>query len=651
MVPAKRAIARGAVEYPLTSSMKDVIVSNQADTTSRQAAAASVGPPAGPDAKSRRSLKPLLALKDYLFRHPGMLAAMLVAIVLSAGAMLTVPVAMRSMIDHGFSGDKSGNIDRYFAFLLGIGVVLALASSARFYCVNWLGERVVADIRRDVFKHLSSLSPAFFEQTQSGELMSRLTADTTQIKSAAGSAISQALRNLMMLTGAFSMMIVTSPKLSVLVMVAIPVIVLPLMAYGRAVRDLSRSAQDTLAEASAYAAENLGAIRTMQAFTYEAHVLGRFTQAVDRSFAAALARMRARSGLSALVIFLAFASVVGVLWYGATDVVAGRMTGGHLGQFVIYALFAAGAVAELSEVWGEVQQAAGAAERLMELLNVTPDIQSPANPVPLPLVAASGPRMGRLEFRNVSFSYAGRGDAKALHDISLVVEPGETVAIVGPSGAGKSTLFNLALRFYDPQSGQVLVDGIAAPKADLTALRRRFAVVPQDIALFAETIGENIRYGAIDAAEADVERAAKAAQAHQFITELPEGYATKIGERGLTLSGGQRQRIAIARAILRNAPILLLDEATSALDGENEHLVQQALEPLMTGRTTLVIAHRLSTVQQADRIVVLDKGRIVEQGTHAALVAGSGLYRRLSELQFRGLPGAEPAVERLQRKA
>ncbi len=598
--------------------------------------------------KPRRSLKPLTGLKTYLFRYPRMLAAMLVAIVLSAGSMLSVPMAVRNMIDNGFSGVPGGSIDRYFIMLFLLGGLLALASSWRYYCVNWLGERVVADIRRDVFQHLAALSPAFFERTQSGELMSRLTADTTQIKTASGSAISQALRNLMMLLGAFAMMVITSPQLSMLVLVAIPLIVLPLMAYGRSVRTLARNAQDTLAEASAYAAENLGAVRTMQAFTYEGHVLARFSAAVDRSFDAALARMRARSGLTAVVIFLAFASVVGVLWYGASEVVAGRMTGGRLGQFVLYALFAAGAVAELSEVWGEVQQAAGAAERLMELLTVEPDIRSPANPVPLLALAAGATKIGRLEFQDVSFAYQGRGEAKALHGISLTIEPGETVAIVGPSGAGKSTLFNLALRFYDPQAGRVLVDGVDAKAADLTELRQRFAVVPQDIALFAETIAENIRYGAAAASDDDVERAARAAQAHEFIAALPEGYATRIGERGLTLSGGQRQRIAVARAILRDAPILLLDEATSALDGENEHLLQQALEPLMRGRTTLVIAHRLATVQRADRIVVLDKGRIVEQGTHQSLVAAGGLYRRLSELQFRvgeTVPISERAAE------
>ena len=469
---------------------------------------------ASPTDKPRRSLKPLAGLKSYLFRYPRMLAAMFVAIVLSAGAMLSVPMAVRNMIDNGFSGAPGASIDRYFIMLLLLGGLLALASSARFYCVNWLGERVVADIRRDVFQHLSALSPAFFERTQSGELMSRLTADTTQIKSAAGSAISQALRNLMMLSGAFAMMVITSPHLSMLVLVAIPLIVLPLMAYGRSVRTLARNAQDTLAEASSYAAENLGAVRTMQAFTYEGHVLARFSAAVDRSFDAALARMRARSGLTAVVIFLAFASVVGVLWYGASEVVAGRMTGGRLGQFVLYALFAAGAVAELSEVWGEVQQAAGAAERLMELLTVAPEIQSPATPVALPALSMGAAKIGRLEFQDVVFAYQGRGEPRHCTGISLAIEPGETVAIVGPSGAGKSTLFNLALRFYDPQSGRVLIDGVDAKAADLTQLRQRFAIVPQDVALFAETIAENIRYGAAGASDADIERAARAAQAH-----------------------------------------------------------------------------------------------------------------------------------------
>ena len=425
-------------------------------------------------------------------------------------------------------------------------------------------------------------------------------------------------------------MVITSPKLAGLVLVAIPLIVLPLMAYGRAVRRLSARAQDTLADATAYAADNLGNVRTMQAYSNEPAVIARYGGAVGRAFEAALQRMQARAGLTALVIFLVFASVVGILWFGARDVLAGTMSGGRLTQFMLYAAFAAGALAELSEVWGEVQQAAGAAERLIQLLGVPNEIASPASPKPLP-----SPARGAIEFDGVCFSYPSRPDALALDGVSFKIAPGETVAIVGPSGAGKSTLFSLLLRFYDPASGAILVDGVKTTEADLEQLRRRFALVPQEVAMFADTVRDNIRYGAPAASEADVIAAARAAHAHEFIVALPQGYDTPLGERGITLSGGQRQRIAIARAILRDAAILLLDEATSALDAESETLLQQALEPLMAGRTTLVIAHRLATVQRATRILVLDKGRIIEEGTHATLLANGGLYRRLSALQFR----------------
>lgn len=461
--------------------------------------------------------------------------------------------------------------------------------------------------------------------------MSRLTADATQIKAAAGTALSQALRNAIMLIGALVMMFVTSPGLSAMVLVAIPAIVLPLVAYGRVVRRLSREAQDSLAEASAYASENLLAVRTMQAFAHERAVTSRFGNAVEQSFESARRRLKARAGLTAMAIFLVVASITGVLWYGASSVVSGEMTGGRLGQFVLYALFAAGAMAELSEVWGEMSQAAGAAERLSELMAEVPEIRSPANPVALPI-----PPKGEIELSNVSFAYASRPDTHALADFTLRVAPGETVAVVGPSGAGKSTVFALLLRFFDPQTGRVAVDGIDVRDADLDALRQRIALVPQDVALFADTIAANIAYGSAGASEAAIEAAAKAAQADIFIRELPEGYQTRLGERGVTLSGGQRQRIAIARAILKDAPILLLDEATSALDAENEVLVQRALERVMQGRTTLVIAHRLATVQKADRIIVMDEGHIVEEGTHTRLAKASGLYSRLAELQFGG---------------
>ena len=577
-----------------------------------------------------------MGLAPYLLRYRGTIVLAVVALLTSATAMLAVPTAVRRMIDFGFSGTDSGLIDRYFMMLIAIGAVLAVASSARAYFVNWLGERVVADLRTEVFRHLSTLGPAFFERTHSAEVMSRLTADTTLMKAAAGTALSQSLRNAIMLTGALVMMLVTSAKLSLLVLVAIPLIVFPLMGYGRSVRSLTRRAQDTLAEASAYAAENLSAVRTMQAFTHEKAAGDRFAAAVETSFEAARDRLKARAGLTAVVIFLIVGSVVGVLWYGASAVVSQEMSGGRLGQFVLYALFAGGALAELAEVWGEVQQAAGAAERISELLATEPEIRSPLVPVPLPV-----PARGAISFRDVTFTYPGR-NVPALSALNLRVAPGETVALVGPSGGGKSTVLNLALRFYDPQSGRVEIDGVGVHEADVAALRRRMSMVPQDVALFADTVFENIRYGSPDADLAAVERAAKMAQADGFIRALPAGYDTRLGERGVSLSGGQRQRIAIARAILRDAPILLLDEATSALDAASEQDVQRALEAVMAGRTTIVIAHRLATVQKADRIVVIEDGRIVEEGTHAMLSRAGGLYARLAELQF--VRGAEEAA-------
>jgi len=570
-----------------------------------------------------------MSLVPYLRRYPWALAGGLAALIVSAAAMLVLPFAVRGMIDQGFTGSNGHVIDRWFLALMLFGFVLALSSSSRVYIVNWLGERVVADLRSDVFRHVTTLGPSFFERTHSGEVMSRLTADTTQLKSVAGNTLSQALRNAIMLIGALIMMIVTSGQLSGLTLLAIPAIVLPMVIFGRVVQRLSRRAQDTLAEASAYAAENLSAVRTMQAFAHENVVADRFGTAVERSFDAARNRLKARAGLTGLAIFLTVASITAVLWYGASSVVKGEITAGTLSQFLLYALFAAGALAELAEVWGEVATGAGSAERLTELLAIKPEIVSPPNPKPLPT-----PARGELEFRDVSFLYPSRPNFSALAGISFKVAPGETVALVGPSGAGKTTVFNLALRFYDPSNGEILLDGVPLREADVAQIRARISLVPQDVALFADTVAENIRYGTRNASIQDVARAASAAQAAEFIEALPQGYETRLGERGVQLSGGQRQRLAIARAILKNAPVLLLDEATSALDAENERLVQRALESVMKTRTTIVIAHRLATVQKADRILVLDNGRIIEEGRHSDLVRRNGAYARLAELQF-----------------
>ncbi|MGE3147377.1 MAG: ABC transporter transmembrane domain-containing protein [Pseudorhodoplanes sp.] len=575
-----------------------------------------------------RRLRPLSRLLPYIARYRWRAACALVALLMAALATLAVPLAVRRMIDFGF-GDERALIDSYFAVMAGVVAVLALASAMRFYLVTTLGERIVADLRSETFAHITALSIAFFDRARSGELISRLTADTTQIKAAVGSSISVALRNLVLFTGAGAMMVVTSPKLSGFVLAVIPVIVLPLVAFGRAVRQRSRLAQDKLADASAYAAEQIGAVRTLQAFTSERAAIAHYASAVDGAYEAARQSTLSRAVLTAIAIFLVFASVILVLWIGAQDVLSERMTPGRLSQFVLYAVFAAGALGELSQVWGEVSQAAGAAERLFEVLATRPQVVAPARPTPLPQ-----PARGEVAFEEVRFAYAANPALNALDGVSFRVGQGEKVAIVGPSGAGKSTIFHLILRFYDPNSGTVRFDGVPVAQADPQALRRRIALVPQETAIFAESIFDNIRFGRPEADDAEIERAAEMAAANDFIRRLPQGYRTLIGERGVTLSGGQRQRIAIARAILRDAPLLLLDEATSSLDAESETLVQAALERLMQGRTTLVIAHRLATILSCDRILVMEHGRIVEEGTHDSLVARGGLYARLAKLQF-----------------
>jgi ATP-binding cassette subfamily B protein len=592
------------------------------------------------DAQRRRrgQLRPLARLTPYLARYRGKVAGAVFFLVLAAVTTLSVPLAVRRMIDRGFTHSDSTFIADYFAALIGIAAVLALASAGRYYFVITLGERVVADLRRDVFTHVTRLSASFFDQAQSGEIVSRLTADTTQIKAAVGPTASVALRNIILSIGALAMMIYTSPKLSGLVIAAIPVIVVPLIAFGRSVRRRSRQAQDTLAEATAYASEQIGAMRTLQAFTNEAMAAGRFGRAVEGAFRAAQSSILARAFLTFLAIFMIFASVVAVLWFGSADVLSGRMTPGTLSQFLIYSVIAASALGSLSEVWGDLSIAAGAAERISEILNEKPAIAAPVRPVPMP-----ADPLGAVQFENVSFAYPTRTSQAAVAELSLAARSGETVAVVGPSGAGKSTIFSLILRFYDPDAGTVRIDGVDLRDADPHEARARIAIVPQEVTIFAATVRENIAFGRPGAPDMEIEQAAKDALADEFIRAMENGYVSLVGERGVMLSGGQRQRIAIARAILRDAPILLLDEATSALDAQSETLVQTALERLMKGRTTLVIAHRLATVLKADRILVMDKGRIVEEGTHRSLVAKGGIYARLAKLQFE--QGAE-AFER-----
>ena len=588
------------------------------------------------DRPRSRSLGPLRALVPYLRPYRGVLVLALLALLVAAAAMLALPIALRFLIDSGISSKSSDTIDQYFVAFLAAAAVFGVFAALRFYLVSWLGERVVADMRSAVYARVIRMDPAFFEVTRIGEVLSRLTADTTLVQSIAGVNLSITLRSALSLIGSLVMLGVTSLKLTAYLVVLIPVVIVPLIVLGRRVRRLSRTSQDRIADTSSIADETLNAVQTVQAFTLEQINTDRFDVAVEDSFVAAVRRTKTRSTLTALATMLIFGAITFVLWQGAHAVVRGEMTGGELGQFLLYAGYVAIAAASLSEMWGEVQRAAGAMERLLELENAQPTIQAPAQPVALPV-----PGRGELSFEQVTFRYPSRPEAKALDGFDLQVRKGETVAFVGPSGAGKSTTFQLLLRFYDPESGRVLIDGVDVSQADPLAVRSRIGLVPQDTVLFAASARENIRYGRPGASDADVEEAAKAAAADEFLRKLPEGYDTFLGERGTRLSGGQRQRIAIARAILRDPPILLLDEATSALDAESERLVQAALDHLMQGRTTIIIAHRLATVLQADRIVVMDHGRIVAQGTHAELVRGNELYARLAALQFADGTGTE----------
>jgi ATP-binding cassette subfamily B protein len=576
-----------------------------------------------------RNLQPLRALLPFILRYPVMLLAAFIALIMATLATLALPVAVRFMIDNGFSGADTASIDRYFLAMLAVAIMLGLASATRFYFVSWIGERVTADLRRAVYDHITLQSPAFFEVTRTGEVLSRLTADTVLIKTVVGSSASIALRNAFMFIGSAIMLVYTSPALSGLAALTLPAVIVPMIAVGRLVRRLARASQDRIADTSAHAGETISSMQIVQAFTHEAEDRRVFGAAVESSFQTAQLRVLARAAMTAIAIVLVFGGVVGILWVGAQNVLAGEMSGGLLSQFILYAVLCATSIGALSEVWGEVQLAAGATERLVEILEVEPQIKAPENPKPLPK-----PVTGQIVFDKVTFQYPTRPQISALSDFSLTVEPGETVALVGASGAGKSTVFQLLSRFYDPQQGCVQIDNTDIRALSPQDVRSVLSLVPQETTIFAKTARDNIRFGCPDASDADVMAAAQAAQADGFLSRLPKGYDTQLGERGVTLSGGQRQRLAIARAILRDAPILLLDEATSALDAESETLVQRALGHLMAGRTTLVIAHRLATILKADRIIVMDEGRVVAQGTHDSLLAQGGVYARLAELQF-----------------
>lgn len=582
-----------------------------------------------------KSLRPLRALWPFLAPYPWVLAAGATALLIASGAQLALPIALKGLVDKGMAAASGATVNTYFAGFLGVAVVFGVFAALRFYVVTWLGERVVADLRTAVYQRVIQMDPTFFEVTRTGEVLSRLTTDTTLVQSISGVGLSIALRSTVSLVGSLILLAITNLKLLSLILIGIPVVLIPIITLGRRLRRLSRRSQDRVADTSGLAGETLNAIQTVQAFALEQLNVKRFSGAVEDSFHVAVERTRVRAWLTAIATILIFGAITLVLWFGARQVLAGHMTGGELAQFLLLAVYCGTAAASLSEMWSEVQRAAGAMERLVELQRAVPAIVAPEHPLAMPAAAPGQRTAGHIRFDAVSFRYPSRPDQDALRNFDLTIEPGETVAFVGPSGAGKSTTFQLLLRFYDPSAGKVRIDGVDISLADPKAVRQRIGLVPQDTVLFGASARENISYGRPGASDAEIEAAAKAAAADEFLRELPQGYDTFLGERGMRLSGGQRQRIAIARAILRNPPILLLDEATSALDSQSERLVQDALERLMQSRTTIIIAHRLATVRKADRIVVLDDGAIVAQGRHEELMQSSPLYAGLATLQFR----------------
>ena len=589
---------------------------------------------------SSSRLRPLLRLWPYLWKYRSVIFGASVALIIAAAATLSLPVALRHMIDAGFSSDHSQRIDSVFIALFAVACVMAAATATRYYLVTWMGERLVADLRSNVYQHVLGMSPQFFETTRTGEVLSRLTTDTTLIQTVIGSSVSIVLRNIVMLVGGLIMLMITSPQLTVMILLLIPMVVVPILIFGRRVRQLSRDSQDRVADTSSMAQEVLSAMTTVQSYRRESHEAGRYTVAVEAAFTTALRRIRSRAILTFLAILLMFGAIVLVLWFGAQAVMEGRMSGGELGQFLMYAIFTGGAMAALSESWGEIQRAAGATERLIELLDTPALLRVPAQPQPLPAVMR-----GEIEFRNVNFCYPAHPELAVLKNFSLHIKPGETVALVGPSGAGKSTVFQLLLRYYDVQSGGIYLDGVDIAQADPGEVRSRLAIVPQEPVLFADTAMQNIRYGRLEASDEEVIAAARHAAAEEFIRQQPKGFDCFLGERGVRLSGGQKQRLAIARALLKDAPMVLLDEATSALDAESEQAVQQALDELTRQRTSLVIAHRLATVRSADRIVVMEAGQVIAVGSHDELVAQAGLYARLARLQFRDGHATDEALE------